>query len=252
MEINIELILLFFLIATLYGSVGFGGGSSYLAILSLFGIDYLLLRATALLCNITVVSGSSFVFYRKGLIKWKKLLPVVILSVPMAYLGGSIQINERPFFILLGIALIIASILILAQKKMYDANIKFKHLKEKYIFNMTVGASIGFISGMVGIGGGIFLAPVLHLMKWDSPKVIAATAAFFIFVNSVAGLLGQWSNPGFYFNYKFILPLLITVFIGGQIGVRLGTGPFKPNTIKLLTACLIAFVGLRILFKQFI
>lgn len=114
---------------------------------------------------------------------------------------------------------------------------------------MIIGGMIGFLSGLIGIGGGIFLAPVLYLLKWDNPKVIAATAAIFILVNSIAGLIGQLSNPNFYLDYAFVIPLVCTVLIGGQIGVRLGAGPFKPQLVKTLTAILIAFVGVRILIK---
>jgi len=220
LNVSIEILLLFFIIAILYGSVGFGGGSSYLAILSLFGVDYLLLRSTALICNIVVVSGSSLLYLQKGFFKWKKIIPAVLLSIPMAYIGGRIQIEEKPFFIILGIALIIAAMFMLLQKQLYQSNTTF-----------------------------IFLAPVLYLMKWDKPKVIAATAAFFILVNSVAGLAGQIANPNFYLDYGFVIPLALAVLLGGQIGVRLGAGPFKPKLIKILTAVLIAFVGIRILVK---
>ena len=249
MDISFEMLSLFFVIAMLYGSVGFGGGSSYLAILSLLGIDYLLLRSTALLCNITVVSGSSLLFWQKGFFKWKKIMTTVLLSIPMAYVGGRIQIEEKPFFIVLGFALIIAAILMLLQKKITQTKATFNFLKNNYVFNIFIGGVIGFLSGLIGIGGGIFLAPVLYLLKWDSPKVIAATAAFFILVNSIAGLIGQLSNPNFYLDYIFVVPLVLTVLVGGQIGVRLGAGPFKPQLVKTLTAILISFVGLRILIK---
>ncbi len=249
LDIGIEILFLFFVIALLYGSVGFGGGSSYLAILSLFGIDYLLLRSTALLCNITVVSGSSLLYWQKGFFKWKKIGTTVLLSIPMAYLGGRMQIDEKLFFIVLGFVLIIAALFMLLQQKIYQTKTNFNFLKISYLFNMIIGGAIGFLSGLIGIGGGIFLAPVLYLLKWDSPKIIAATAAFFILVNSIAGLIGQLANPNFYLDVAFVIPLVLTVFIGGQIGVRLGAGPFKPQLIKILTAILVAFVGIRILIK---
>lgn len=249
MDVSIEILLLFFFIAILYSSVGFGGGSSYLAILSLFGVDYLLLRSTALLCNITVVSGSSLLYFQKGFFKWKKIIPAVLLSVPMAYVGGRIQIEEKSFFIILGFALIAAAILMLFQKHLYQSNTIFIFFKDNIYLNVIIGGLIGFLSGLIGIGGGIFLAPVLYLIKWDKPSVITATAAFFILVNSVAGLIGQIANPNFYLDYGFVIPLVIAVLLGGQIGVRLGAGPFKPQLVKTLTAFLIAFVGIRILLK---
>lgn len=247
MDFSLELCFLFFLIAVFYASVGFGGGSSYLAILSLFGIDFLLLRSTALLCNITVVSSGAFIFNKHKLINWSKILPLIICSLPMAFFGGRLRVTEHIFFIALGITLILAALLMLWQafrkKKSF-----YKSFNNKAV-NGTIGAVIGFFSGMIGIGGGIFLAPALHFMQWDKPKVIAATASLFILLNSIAGLLGQFSNANFTFNFQFVLPLIIAVFIGGQIGTRLNIIHFKPNTIRILTAVLIAFVGLRILVK---
>jgi len=246
-DFSIELSLLFFLIALFYASVGFGGGSSYLAVLSLFNIDFLLLRSTSLLCNITVVGSGAYVFNKHRLINWPKIIPLIICSVPMAYLGGRMRITENAFFIVLGFALIIAATFMIWQA-ISKNHISKKSFNNK-IFNGVIGGVIGSFSGMIGIGGGIFLAPVLHFMQWDKPKVIAATASLFILLNSIAGLLGQFANPNFTFNFQFAVPLIIAVFIGGQIGTRLNIAHFKPNTIRILTAVLIAFVGVRILIK---
>jgi len=244
---SLDLFFLFFLIALFYASVGFGGGSSYLAILSLFGIDFLLLRSTALLCNITVVGSGTYMFNKYQLINWPKVLPLIICSIPMAYLGGSISIIENVFFVTLGLALILAAMLML-----WQIFSQIKPITKPYsnkIVNGIIGCSIGFFSGMIGIGGGIFLAPVLHFMQWDEPKMIAATASIFILLNAIAGLAGQFTNPNFTFNFQFVLPLIVAVFAGGQIGTRLNIIHFKPNTVKILTAVLIAFVGARILLK---
>lgn len=247
MGFSLDLFFLFFLIALFYASVGFGGGSSYLAILSLFGIDFLLLRSTALLCNITVVGSGTYMFNKHQLINWPKVLPLIICSIPMAYLGGSISIIENVFFVTLGLALILAAMLML-----WQIFSQIKPITKPYsnkIVNGIIGCSIGFFSGMIGIGGGIFLAPVLHFMQWDEPKMIAATASIFILLNAIAGLAGQFTNPNFTFNFQFVLPLIVAVFAGGQIGTRLNIIHFKPNTVKILTAVLIAFVGARILLK---
>jgi len=248
-SLSIELFLLFFLIALFYASVGFGGGSSYLAILSLFGIDFLTLRSTALLCNITVVGSGTYIFNKHKLINWAKVLPLIICSIPMAYLGGRMRITENVFFVILAIALILAGAFMLWQA---FSNQKYVKRNNNRIFSGTIGGLIGFFSGMIGIGGGIFLAPTLHFINWDKPKVIAATASLFILLNSIAGLIGQISNPNFTFSYQFALPLIIAVFVGGQIGTRLNVMHFKPNTVRVLTAILIAFVGVRILIKYLI
>ncbi len=243
-----ELFFFFFGIAILYSSVGFGGGSSYLAILALYGIDYRLLRATALLCNITVVSSGAYLFYKKGFLKWQKILPLVLVSVPMAYLGGSLRITQQTFFILLSFALILAALLMLLQSLKTNIKENSNHTKPtKNIFNAGIGGGIGFLSGMVGIGGGIFLAPVLHLLKWDGAKTIAATASFFILVNSISGLTGQMTHPDFHLDWQFAGMFMIAVFMGGQIGSRLGANWFSPNWVRRLTAVLIFFVGIRIL-----
>ena len=242
-----HIILLFFIGAILYSSVGFGGGSSYLAILALSGIVFTQIRATALLCNIVVVSGNVFIFLQQKKVNFKKILPLVLLSVPLAFLGGKMKINQQFFFILLGFTLLFAAITMWLSKQIVAFN--EKNSNPKSIRNASFGGIIGFISGMVGIGGGIFLAPLLHLTNWDTPKKIAATASIFILVNSIAGLIGQYSNPNFIIDWNLTSILLVTVFIGGQIGSRMSNKLFTPIQLKKATAILIAFVSLSILCK---
>jgi uncharacterized membrane protein YfcA len=242
-----HIILLFFIGAILYSSVGFGGGSSYLAILALSGIVFTQIRTTALLCNIVVVSGNVFIFLQQKKVNFKKILPLVLLSVPLAFLGGKMKINQQFFFILLGFTLLFAAITMWLSKQIVAFN--EKNSNPKSIRNASFGGIIGFISGMVGIGGGIFLAPLLHLTNWDTPKKIAATASIFILVNSIAGLIGQYSNPNFIIDWNLTSILLVTVFIGGQIGSRMSNKLFTPIQLKKATAILIAFVSLRILYK---
>ena len=242
-----HIILLFFIGAILYSSVGFGGGSSYLAILALSGIVFTQIRATALLCNIVVVSGNVFIFLQQKKVNFKKILPLVLLSVPLAFLGGKMKINQQFFFILLGFTLLFAAITMWFSKQIVAFN--EKNSNPKNIRNASFGGIIGFISGMVGIGGGVFLAPLLHLTSWDTPQKIAATASIFILVNSIAGLIGQYSNPNFIIDWNLTSILLVTVFIGGQIGSRMSNKLFNPIQLKKATAILIAFVSLRILYK---
>lgn len=244
---NIELIFLFFGIALLYSSVGFGGGSSYLAILTLFGIEFQTLRAIALLCNITVVSNGALQYYRQGFLKLKKVIPLVVLSIPLAYLGGRVPIKENAFFIILGFALVAAAILMWVQKSLQKTSVKMN--TESWWFNGLVGGGIGFLSGLVGIGGGIFLSPVLYLLKWDEAKVISATASFFILVNSVAGLAGQTGSSEFQIDWPLAICLMISVGLGGLFGTYMGTKRFKAVTVRRATAILVAYVGVRILIK---
>ena len=246
-----EIIILFFLIAVLYSSVGFGGGSSYLAVLALTSMAFVEIRATALLCNIVVVTSGTYLYAKKGYYNWKKVMPLVIFSIPMAFIGGYLKISEIVFFILLGFTLLIAAIFMWISKYIAEIS-KEKQTQNSISKEASYGGIIGFISGMVGIGGGIFLAPLLHLTNWDTPKRIAATASFFILVNSIAGLIGQTQHPEFAINWKLTSVLLGTVFIGGQIGSRISFKRFSPLVLKRMTALLIAFVGMRILWKHLI
>lgn len=242
-------ILLFFIVSILYSSVGFGGGSSYLAILALTGIVFTQIRATALLCNIIVVTSNVYLFIKRKEIDWKKTIPLVLISIPLAFLGGKLKVSQHLFFILLGFTLVFAAITMWISKKIISTD--ENQTKTNTSKNVAFGGFIGFISGMVGIGGGIFLAPLLHLTNWDTPKKIAATASLFILVNSIAGLVGQYSNPDFSIEWNLTSILLITVLIGGQIGIRISNNYFTPIQLKKATAILIAFVGIRILMKYF-
>ncbi|MCK5815929.1 MAG: sulfite exporter TauE/SafE family protein [Flavobacteriaceae bacterium] len=244
-----EFTLLFFAISILYSSVGFGGGSSYLAILALTSLAFTQIRSIALLCNIVVVIGGVTIYAKNGYYNWKKVIPLVLFSIPLAFIGGYLKISQLFFFILLGLTLLITAVFMWIPKFSIENN-KEKYLKSNLKKDLFYGGFIGFISGMVGVGGGIFLAPLLHLTNWDTPKKIAATASFFILVNSIAGLLGQIKSPEFSIEWNLTLILLITVFIGGQIGTRMSIKRVSPFVLKRATAVLIAIVGLRILWKH--
>jgi uncharacterized membrane protein YfcA len=243
-EYILILLPIFFTIAVLYSSAGFGGGSSYLAVLALFPLEFTTIRMVALLCNINVVSGSVYIFYKNGFFHFRKIWPLILLSVPFAYLGGSLRIGQEVFFIILGSTLLIASMVMLLTKQEQT-------LKLPKYSNAIIGGGIGFLSGIVGIGGGIFLSPLLYLSRWAAAKVIAATTASFILVNSIAGLVGQISTNGFGIDLKLTGILLFTVFIGGQIGVRLTAHRIAPQLLRRITAILIFIVAIRILWKYF-
>ncbi len=244
------LVIAFFFIAIIYSSVGFGGGTSYSALLSLTSIPFIQFRAISLICNIAVVSNGTLLYHKNKLYNWKKVLPIVLFSVPFAFFGGLLRIEKRYFYIILGISLLIAAIMTFTSKYI-KKNDEVTETNFSFFKNAFFGSSIGFLSGMVGIGGGVFLAPLLHLTKWDSPKKIAATSSFFILVNSVAGLIGQFQNPEFQISFSLVIVLIFAVFFGGQIGSRMS---LKVNSkmIKMITAILIGFVGLRILYLNLI
>jgi uncharacterized membrane protein YfcA len=244
-----ELLLFFLIIALVYASVGFGGGSSYLAILALYHIPFAEMKLTALICNIIVVTGGTIIFIKNKQVDWRKVLPLVIVSVPMAFAGARLKLSQDTFFIILGCSLLAAAILLWMKTKQHD-NFTALQTKNSYLKDTLLGGAIGFLSGMVGIGGGIFLAPVLNLMKWDTPKKIAATASLFILVNSISGITGQLSMLPQGINYVQIALLCAAVFIGGQVGSRMGAVKFNPIVIRRVTAVVVFFAGAEVLMKH--
>jgi len=245
MDIEFILIISFFFIALCYSAAGFGGGSSYLAILAFAGMGMTALRPTALLCNIIVVAGGTFLFQKAKYIDEKKALPLIIPSIPMAFIGGYWPITQSFFFILLGTSLLASAILLWVQPTFSDHN----NISNNPLLNGIIGGAIGLLAGLVGIGGGIFLAPVLHLTRWGDAKHIAAMTSLFILVNSISGLIGQSLQTSIEIDVMFILPLLAVVFIGGQIGSRLSINWFNHRLIKRITAILIFIVSVRILWQ---
>lgn len=243
----ILLIVGFFIIALIYSTVGFGGGSSYLALLAqpFFLLSQSEIRPAALLCNIVVVTGGTYIFYKEGKIDFKKNWPFLLASVPMAFLGAYWKISDGTFFLLLGLCLLVASVLLWIQPTESS-----KYRSGNTALNLGIGGGVGFLSGLVGIGGGIFLAPILHLMNWDETKKIAALASVFILANSISGLMGIIATD-VKISWTFILPLLIAVAAGGQIGSRLGARKFNPTIIKRITAVLIFLAAVNILRDHF-
>ncbi|MEO9469110.1 sulfite exporter TauE/SafE family protein [Parasphingorhabdus sp.] len=255
MTLGISGLTLFFLLtAGLYASVGFGGGSTYIALLALADLDYRLIPIVALLCNIIVVTGGTYRFHIRGLIEWRRIWPILVLSLPAAWLGGMVQINRELFLLLLGLSLVVAAGLILVEPMLRKVNFDQSAEREQNRWFIPVtGAGIGFLSGMVGIGGGIFLAPILLLSNWMDSRRVAATASLFILVNSLSGLAGQLSKSGWDQGSEAIIsywPLFVAVLIGGQMGSFLASKTLPEIWIKRLTALLILYVALRILVQQ--
>ncbi|GAA0527235.1 sulfite exporter TauE/SafE family protein [Chitinophaga japonensis] len=243
----IELCLLFFLIALLYSSAGFGGGSSYLALMALWGIDFQLMKSTALLCNVVVVTGGVYHFYRSGHLPLKRALQLSLVSVPMAFVGSYLPLKQATFFLLLGIALTLAALFMCYRLFFEKSYMPDPDRSQKvYKYGIT-GMLIGVLSGMTGIGGGIYLAPILRLGRYDTAKNIAGLCSFFILVNSIAGLLGQAAKGEIVFSPHFALPLMLSVIVGGQIGSRMSAGWLKPRWVEGVTALLILYAGVRML-----
>ncbi len=234
----------FFLIALFYSMVGFGGGSSYIALLALMGMPYQTIPPIALVCNLIVVVGGCWHFYRAGYLKLKLILPFVLLSIPMAYLGGRIPISNTAFCFVLGFSLLCVAIRMFVPDKWFE-NPKEISWKAAWFLGVPMGGFLGFLAGLVGIGGGILLSPLLLFLRWGHVKEVAATASFFILVNSASGLLGQMQKGGA--DFSLLLPLAVAVFLGGQIGSRLGAYQLPKLRLQQLLALLVLYISVRLI-----
>jgi uncharacterized membrane protein YfcA len=247
------LALLFLVTAVLYASVGFGGGSTYNALLVLADTDYRILPSVALVCNLIVVTGGVWQYWRSGDLSLTFALPFVALSIPMAWFGGTVPIQRDTFVMLLGLSLLVAGLAMWFQPAESKAAPPGSPLVNWFV-GLPVGGATGFLAGMVGIGGGIFLAPCLHLLRLAPAKRIAATSSFFIMVNSIAGLVGQTRKHGTIAHLEQLTDyvwLAVAVLIGGQIGSRLSTRALSGRFVKRLTAVLVLYVAGRLLYMSF-
>ena len=247
----IILSILFFVTAILYSSVGFGGGSTYLALLLLWGVPYFIFPVVALTCNIIVVSGNCFNYIRAGNLNLKLLIPYLIGSIPLAFIGGSLPIEKEFFEILLFVVLTIAGVLLLFKFNSYDDKIEIFR-KIPIIISILIGGILGFVSGVAGVGGGIFLSPILFLLKAGKPKHIVTTASLFILINSLSGIFGQLTKSTVLNEIQNYWFLFLAVLIGGQVGNFLNLKIFPTRILALVTAALVLFVAIRMAFKIFI
>ena len=242
---------LFLVTAVLYSSVGFGGGSTYLALLLIWGMPYFIFPVIALSCNIIVVSGNCFNYIRAGNLNLKLLIPYLIGSIPLAFIGGSLPIEKRLFEILLFLVLAIAGTLLLLNFRSYDDR-EQSYQKIPIPIAILIGGVLGFISGVVGIGGGIFLSPILFLIKAGRPKHIVTAASLFILINSVFGIIGQLTKNAVLTEIPNYWYLLVAVLIGGLVGNFLNLKVFPTRILALVTSCLVLFVAIRMAYKLFI
>jgi uncharacterized membrane protein YfcA len=241
MELQIVFILLLFVVAFLYASVGHGGASGYLALMALFGMAPDFMKPTALLLNLFVSLSAFILFYRGGHFKWKLFLPFALASIPMSFVGGVISLDADIYKKLLGVLLLIPVI-----RMLFFPNTDESELKEGNIgLSIFIGATIGFLSGLIGIGGGIILSPVLLMMRWTNQKQTAAISALFIFVNSLSGLAGQLST-GLVLQSSMVSYVAVA-FCGGTIGGWLGAGKFNQQILKYLLTIVLFVAALKLL-----
>ena len=236
---------IFFLITSiLYSSVGFGGGSTYLALMLIWEIPFYIIPILALCCNIIVVTGNSINYVKSGNLNLNLLTPYLVGSIPFAFFGASISISKELFEILLFVILFVAGILLLIKNKSYSNN-QFKINSVPKVISVFIGSIIGLISGIVGIGGGIFLSPILFLIKAGHPKNIVTTASLFILVNSIFGVAGQLTKDVVFDEFLNYWPLFLCVLIGGQIGNLLNIKFLSNKTLTIITSILVIFVAIR-------
>ncbi|MBC7690746.1 MAG: sulfite exporter TauE/SafE family protein [Methylotenera sp.] len=234
----------FLLIALLYSMVGFGGGSSYAAILAASGVAYTAIPKISLLCNLLVVTGGSYHFGRQGHFSWKLILPFAVASVPMAFAGGMLPLDKQTFFLLMTGALVLCGLRILFLPDRRPEEIRTPSIA----VSLLVGGVLGLLSGLVGIGGGIFLSPLLINLGWARSKNAAAVASVFILVNSLAGLAGQFTKNPDMAPLISHWPLFAAVFIGGQVGSRVGSHQSVPHAwVQKSTGILTLFIGIKLL-----
>lgn len=237
--------LLFFIVALFYASVGFGGGSSYLALLVLWELPYAAIPVVALICNIVVVAGNSFHYARAGHLSRRLSLPLVAASIPLSYIGGRLPIEKETFVIILFVSLAITGLRLLINYRRYEDDPGAYRAIPVWL-GVLLGSVLGFLAGITGIGGGIFLAPVLYNIRAGSPKQVAAATSLFILLNSIAGLFGQLhKNPltETVLEYWY-LPLL--ALLGGQIGNLMMLKFIPARIVALFTALLVLFVAGRL------
>ena len=244
----IILTIFFFITAILYSSIGFGGGSTYLALMLIWDIPFYIFPIIALICNIIVVTGNSINFLRTKNINLNLLTPYLIGSVPFAFFGASISIDKNLFEILLFFILLMAGVFLLLNSKYFGKD-QIKIRKIPKVFSIIIGAIIGFISGLVGIGGGIFLSPILFLLRAGYPRHITSTASLFILINSIFGVAGQLTKDIVFNEFLNYWPLFISVLIGGQIGSFLNIKFLSNKILALMTSFLVIFVAIRMGFR---
>jgi hypothetical protein len=228
-------------VAFLYASVGHAGASGFIAVMSLASLTPAQIKPTALALNILVASIGSWQFWRAGHFSWRLFWPFALLSIPLAFVGGYVDLPTYVFKIAIGAVLLFS-----AAYFFWNPTVDEVRVEPTRQVSIATGGMLGLFAGLTGTGGGIFLTPLLLLMRWARTKQASATSAPFILVNSIAGLLGNASSaqkiPG------FILPLAIAALLGGSAGSWLGAQRFSPAIIKRLLATVLVIAGIKLIF----
>lgn len=236
-----------FIVALLYSMVGHGGASGYLAVLSLAGAQKNQMASTALVLNVLVASLSLLVYARAGHLQWRTALPFIALSVPSAFLGAMIPVSEKLYLGALALVLVYSAIELglRTNRILADGEIKAPPLA----VSLPIGAALGWLSGMVGVGGGIFLSPLLLFKRWTTPQQTSAVSALFIIVNSISGIAGKIA--GGTFETSSCLHLVIAGFLGGLIGSHLGARKLSRPVICRVLAVVLMLAAVKLVLTIF-
>ncbi len=221
---------LFLIVAFAYSSLGLGGGSSYTALMAIFGVSFLAIPTISLTLNILVTSIGSFNFIRNKHTRLRLIIPFFVSSIPMSYIGGLLKMQKEIFYWILLITLIFVALRIYVWR---NTSLKLDIGKtQQIIISLVTGSILGLVAGIVGIGGGIYLVPLIIILGLGSEKEAAASGAIFVWVNSMSGLIARFQyNP---INITEFIPLIIVVLIGGTLGSHMGSSRFSPKTMQKL------------------
>ncbi len=245
---------LFAAVAFLYSMAGFGGGSTYIALLAISGLPLAAVPIIALSCNLVVTTQGSYLLIRKGHANWKLLLPLLSASIPLAFVGGLWRLPEAVFLNVLAGALTVAGLVMLWQNRMPVSG--EESVREPGALKLSlVGGVLGLLAGVTGIGGGIYLAPVMHLFRWSKAQSIAACTSIFIALNSLSGLLGQLSKGSAAVGelpFGLLIGCPVMVLIGGRLGSSQLSARFTGKGIRAVTAVVILLVAMRLWLKVFV
>lgn len=229
------------IISSLYSSVGHGGASGYIAVLTLVGYSPVFIRQDSLILNLLVSAIAFIQFYRAGFFSWEMFLPLIVGSIPAAWLGGGIQLDMHWYKFILGLLLLFPAILFLVDMKKEEVANK----KMPFILSLTIGIVLGFISGLTGIGGGVFLSPILVMGRWAGQKTTASISAPFIFVNSAAGLCGAWGDNRVWDTN--VLWFAMACVLGAFVGATFGAGKFDARVLKKILAFVLLIAAAKLL-----
>lgn len=243
-----EIYPLLFTVAALYSSVGHGGASGYLALFAMFGLATPLVAPIALVLNILVASTSFWRYSAGGFFSWKMLLPFILLSIPAAFIGGAIHISPQTYSVVLGGALILSAARILVIRNHHRAGQSAEYVVS-WKWGLPIGALLGLISGMTGIGGGVFLSPILLLAGWADIKRSAALASAFIVLNSISGLVGQLTRVSL--DVAALVPLAIAVVLGGALGSYAGATRIQTRWLHILLSVVLLIAGAKLVVQYF-